>query len=106
MRGCPNCATEVAEDAVFCRRCGMELTASNVSQSVGTNPPSMLGRPFSVALIVTGLLVCLTAAFLEFTVYAVMIGFAGFAVFIFGGVRYLMHSVQKRPLQDRAATGT
>lgn len=98
MRACPNCATEVADDAVFCRKCGTAL-AETAGEERGApaaiNPPVRSRNVWAIPMIVIGFLTCLTVAFFEVTTYAVIFGFVGFAMFAFGGIIYLMSRVNR-----------
>jgi uncharacterized membrane protein YvbJ len=97
MSACPNCANELAEDAIFCRRCGVEI--ESMRRAAVSGEDEHRSRPGSrsflcIPMIVTGLLICLTVAFFDVTAFAVILGFVGFMMFAIGGITYLMGSLQ------------
>jgi len=58
-------------------------------EPIRIHPPSRLGNTLRLPMAVVGLLICLTAVFLEFSPLTIAAGFAGFLMFVYGGITYL-----------------
>jgi hypothetical protein len=97
MPTCPHCAAELAPDATLCNACGYLLSRDRGLEGGLLNPPMETRGVFALPLSVFGFAICLTAVFLEFSVFTVALGFSGFLMFAVGGLTHLM----RRPALNR-----
>jgi hypothetical protein len=58
------------------------------------NPPAETQRVYPLPLAVFGFALCITAVFMEFSPVSAALGFAGFLMFVVGGLTHLMHRVE------------
>ncbi len=52
-RVCPNCGTANPYESAYCRKCGTNLTSTNLPARRGTNSPARFRAPAGIALVVS-----------------------------------------------------